>query len=68
MFSAGPATSLPCLGQQCCGGNPLVLWLSAATALLVALGVLVNLDVLGRGVWSFAWRRVHLRRRARNRL
>ena len=33
-------------------GNPLVIWLSVATAILVALGVLVNLEVLRRWAWS----------------
>jgi hypothetical protein len=33
-------------------GNPLVVWLSLATAALIALGVVVNLNVLRRFAWG----------------
>ena len=45
-------------------GNPLVVWLSVATALLILVGVVVNLDVLRRFLWSITFRRLIRRHRA----
>src|SRR5204862_391023 len=45
-------------------GNPLVVWLSVATAVLVALGVLVNLEVLRRWLWSITGARLIARWRS----
>ena len=45
-------------------GNPLVIWLSVATAVLVALGVLVNLEVLRRWLWSITGARLIARWRS----
>lgn len=46
-------------------GNPLVVWLSLATILLVLAGVAVNLDVLRRFLWSITIGRLIRRHRAR---
>ena len=48
-------------------GNPLVIWLSVATAVLVALGVLVNLEVLRRWLWSVTGARLIARWRSARR-
>jgi hypothetical protein len=45
-------------------GNALVIWLSVATAILVALGVLVNLEVLRRFLWSISGARLIARWRS----
>jgi hypothetical protein len=45
-------------------GNPLVIWLSLACALLVALGVLVNVEVLRRTIWDVTIGKLIVRLRA----
>jgi hypothetical protein len=45
-------------------GNPLVVWMSVATAILVALGVLVNLEVLRRYLWAITGARLIARWRS----
>ena len=47
-------------------GNPLVVWLSVATVLLILIGVAVNLDVLRRFLWSISFGRLMRRLRARH--
>jgi hypothetical protein len=45
-------------------GNPLVVWLSVACVLLVALGILVNVDVLRRTLWDVTFGKLIARLRA----
>lgn len=46
-------------------GNPVVVWLAVATGILVLLGILVNIEVLRRAVWSFTiGRLLHRHRRS----
>jgi hypothetical protein len=68
--SAAGGANLPFgLGQLTfkVNGNPLVIWLSVATAILVALGVLVNLEVLRRWLWSISGARFRARGRSHGR-
>ncbi|MFN2582431.1 MAG: hypothetical protein ABR498_06795, partial [Candidatus Dormibacteria bacterium] len=46
-------------------GNPLVVWLSLATVALIALGVIVNLNVLRRFLWAMTFGRLIRRLRAK---
>jgi hypothetical protein len=45
-------------------GNPLVIWLSVACALLVAIGILVNIDVLRRSFWAVTFGKLVARLRS----
>src|SRR5207237_10069827 len=50
--STGSSVKLP-FGNINVSGNPLVVWLSVACFALILLGIVVNINVMRRFIWSF---------------
>ena len=55
--STGSSIRLP-FGNINVNGNPLIVWLSVACFVLIALGVIVNINVMRRFIWSVTGGRI----------